>query len=84
MNLSASPNPVQENVNINFTLDKISNVDINIYDSVGKLVHQFNRGAMNGGTHNIPLNINELQNGFYIISIQTEYEQESIKIFKAN
>ena len=84
LNIAASPNPFQNEINIDFTLDQISTVDIKIYDSVGKLIHQFNNGKMNGGTHHIPLKINSLQNGFYIISIQTEYERESIKVFKAN
>ena len=80
VNLSASPNPFQNNIELEFTLDKISNVDVYLYDSIGRLLRSFPQGKRNGGTQTIQLEINDLNKGIYIISLQTEDEVQSVKL----
>lgn len=80
LNLTASPNPFQNKINLEFTLDKISNVDIYLYDSLGKLIQVFPKGNKNAGTQSTELIINDLSKGIYIISLQTEESVESVKV----
>jgi len=78
--LTASPNPFQNNLNLEYTLDKISMVDIYLYDSLGRLVQAFPQGKKNGGRQSIQLNIRNLDKGIYIISLQTEEGVQSVKL----
>lgn len=79
-NLTASPNPFQNIIKLDFTLDKISTVDIYLYDSLGRLIQSFPKGIKNGGTQSTGLEIKDLDKGIYIISLQTEEDVQSIKI----
>ncbi len=80
LNLTASPNPFQNNIDLAFTLEKISTVDIHLYDSLGRLIQSFPQGKRNGGTQSIQLTIKDLNKGIYIISLQTEEGVQSVKI----
>lgn len=78
--LKASPNPFQNKVILEFTLDKISTVDVLLYDNLGHLIQSFPQGKKNGGKQSIELNINTLSKGIYVISLQTENQVQSIKL----
>ena len=78
--MTASPNPFQNNIEIKFTLDKISTVDIYLYDSLGRLIQSFPKGKKNGGTQSTQLIIKDLEKGIYIIPLQTDEGIESIKV----
>ena len=67
---------------VSFNLDKISEVNIRLFDSLGKLINSYPIGKRNGGTQSIPLIINDLPQGIYFLSLQTEDEQATIKIIK--
>jgi len=80
INLSASPNPFQNNLKLDFTLEKISTVEIHLYDSLGRLIQSFPKQIKNAGTQSIELMIRNLHKGIYIISLQTEDHIQSIKL----
>jgi hypothetical protein len=80
LNLSASPNPFQNNIELEFTLEKISTVEIHLYDNLGRLLQSFPKEIKNAGTQSTALEIRNLNKGIYIISLQTEDGIESVKV----
>ncbi|MCF8228589.1 MAG: DUF4397 domain-containing protein [Bacteroidales bacterium] len=64
------PNPASELVNINFRLTKDSEVNVFIYDLLGRLEKSASFGAAQKAVNNRSLNISDLENGMYILSIQ--------------
>jgi len=80
LNLTASPNPFQNKIKLEFTLEKISTVQIHLYDSLGRLIQSFSRSTKNAGTQSTELEIRNLNRGIYIISLQTDDHTQSIKL----
>lgn len=79
--VSIYPNPAKNVINLDFsTLANDSSTQINIYDIQGKLVKTKLRtnNAINS------IDISALQNGFYILKIQTENDTQLTKKFVIN
>lgn len=76
------PNPVSSISNIEYNLEKTENIDINLYDSNGKLVQNIIKNNLQfAGKQSIPCNINmELQNGVYLIAISNGKSNTTIKM----
>ncbi len=72
--ISIHPNPVTNNANIEFSLFKNSNVNIAVFDILGKNVMSIYNGEMSSGSQNIKMNANELNNGVYFVRIQMNNE----------
>ncbi len=68
--ISISPNPVVNTANIQFNLARKTNVDIAVFDILGKNVTNLHKGEMNNGPHNIVLDVNGLNKGVYFVKIQ--------------
>lgn len=79
--VSVYPNPTTENVNITYSLSKPANVDIRVYNMLGKTLGE---RQINGevGYQNINLNsvINFPESGFYFIDITVDNEKTTKKI----
>jgi len=82
--LNAFPNPIEENLQISFTLDQVSDINISLYNMTGQLLGSVNEGKRNGGLHTISLNISDLDlaKGIYLLTLETENFRETIKLFK--
>ncbi|MCD4744823.1 MAG: T9SS type A sorting domain-containing protein [Bacteroidales bacterium] len=63
------PNPVNNNANVSFSLETSTNVIINIYDLNGRIVKSINLNKKERGTHNIPLELNSLTRGTYLLQM---------------
>lgn len=82
LDLKVSPNPFESELKIDYTLDQISEVEVIIYDSVGKLIQSFNLGKKNAGKRSTSLTINNLHQGIYFLHLKTENEFQSIKLIR--
>lgn len=78
--ISISPNPVTNYANIEFNLSGRTNVNIAIFDILGKNVSNLYNGEMGDGAHNIPMNVSELNKGVYFVKIQMNNEVITKKI----
>ncbi len=67
-NISVSPNPASQQVAINYTLLQGANATINIANAHGQTVKTIAVKA-NTGSNIAVLNVNDLANGFYILSL---------------
>ncbi|MFT5903604.1 MAG: hypothetical protein ACI9O2_000458 [Flammeovirgaceae bacterium] len=74
-----SPNPAQDNVNLTYNATKEGQGLIQVFDAQGKLaldrVMTFSRGL-----NSVSLNLNELENGIYIVEVLKGDSRESVRL----
>jgi hypothetical protein len=75
------PNPATDYTNIEYKLNKTSNVHIQIYDLSGRLVKEENLGTHNGVLKE-RINLNSLETGTYIIQMQAGNQTAVNKFIK--
>lgn len=77
--ISVFPNPTSDVLNIKFNIITNNNVVANIYNLLGEKVLSFN---IKTGTTNSSINISELKNGVYVLSIDDGQKITTKKISK--
>jgi len=82
--ISIHPNPVTNLANIEFNLNNNSNVNITIFDVLGKKVMDIHNGELSGGAHNIKLNSEYMQQGIYFVRLQMNNQIVTKKILISN
>ncbi|NCC72139.1 MAG: T9SS type A sorting domain-containing protein [Sphingobacteriia bacterium] len=75
--LTIYPNPFNDLTSIHFTLNKQSNVSVQIFDNTGKIVKQLTNNKLNTGEHSFTWNGtdnegNRQKSGFYYCTIQAD------------
>ncbi|MDA3839368.1 MAG: T9SS type A sorting domain-containing protein [Candidatus Delongbacteria bacterium] len=78
--LSNYPNPFNPTTTINFSLNKSSIMELNIYDMTGSLVDKLHNGFTNAGKHSYEFNGNNLSSGIYYAVLKTEEQQKISKM----
>jgi|GEM_PF-2733959 len=76
------PNPMRENATVRFNLKERSNVEIKLYDMVGKMVRQYNMPNLTPDQYEAPLSGENLPTGMYIVTVKAGNETETKKIIK--
>ena len=71
-NLEVYPNPVSNNVNIEFNLTEQTNVTVSITDLLGKTIASVVSEEMNAGNNQINYATSAIPNGVYLLKINTE------------
>ena len=79
-NISIHPNPVTATANIEFTIANNSDVNIAVFDILGKQITNLYNGEMSMGSQNITWDVNELNNGVYFVKIQMNNQVVTKKI----
>tara|TARA_Y100000589_G_scaffold130416_1_gene124081 strand:+ start:20999 stop:22429 length:1431 start_codon:yes stop_codon:yes gene_type:complete len=77
------PNPVSNNATLNVTSHISQNITVKMYDMTGKLVFNHSVGLQEG-QNQIPLSLQNLSKGIYMLMIKDENSQilKQIKVFK--
>lgn len=83
-NLKASPNPATNKISIDYTLDQLKNVSIDIFDILGKKVKSFSIEDKIIGKNNTTLDIEFLKDGIYFIQLNIGEQSETLKFEKIN
>ncbi|MBL7889616.1 MAG: DUF4397 domain-containing protein [Bacteroidia bacterium] len=78
--LNVYPNPVNDQLNLNMSLESNSVVAIEIYDVTGKLVLNNQLGTITSGNFVTQLNMSSLSTGMYNVSIVTENARKNIRV----
>ena len=78
--VEVSPNPASEYANVVVSLTKNDNVEINVYDAMGKLVIANNIGSQLTGYHTYKVNTSNLTSGMYLFTIKIGDSQTSKKV----
>jgi len=79
---NAYPNPFTENTMISFKNETAGNVTITLTDMQGKSVAVTTDAYMEKGTHRLELNASGLNNGTYLVRVQTVNGTELFRIVK--
>tara|TARA_R110000868_G_scaffold78231_1_gene223384 strand:- start:41 stop:1930 length:1890 start_codon:yes stop_codon:yes gene_type:complete len=74
------PNPNDGMVAIEFTIKEESNTELNVSDLVGRKVLEILNTKMPQGKYNYIVNLTNLDNGLYLISLKTDYNIQTSKI----
>lgn len=74
------PNPAAENTVLEFSLAAKSKVTISIHDITGKQVYETNLLEYASGSHKVNLNLSGLENGFYVVRINSANETKSTRV----
>ncbi|MCB0689627.1 MAG: T9SS type A sorting domain-containing protein [Saprospiraceae bacterium] len=69
----AYPNPVKSEVNLKFTINELSKVEVQVFDAAGSLIEEKSMGMMPQGDHELILNTSNYSNGTYLYRIKTTY-----------
>ncbi len=81
----AYPNPFTDHINIEYDLGRESNIEIMIYDHVGRLVKNLLSTKQESGRHSFNWNIGlnqELSAGLYFCVLQTPDMKKTLKIVR--
>ncbi|MGE5316779.1 MAG: CHRD domain-containing protein [Chloroflexota bacterium] len=68
-NISLYPNPVQSTLMLEFQLEKAANIEVRVFDLIGKEISSVFFGNKVAGSYRESLNASQLQNGLYIYSL---------------
>ncbi|MBK8552206.1 MAG: T9SS type A sorting domain-containing protein [Ignavibacteria bacterium] len=69
------PNPFNPSTTINFLIPEGGNVDLKLYDVLGKEVQTLVKGFYNSGSYNVNFNGSSLQSGVYIYALSFRGEK---------
>ena len=79
--LTLMPNPTTDIVNLKFSVESTSEVDIAIYTTAGKLILK-QRRAVNSGENYLQLDMQGLSDGLYMIEMSTDKGKRFGKVIK--
>lgn len=80
--LEVYPNPVAEQVNLNFNMERTESISIVINDLSGRAVTAASDHVLNAGVNHLTLNTNELSKGIYMLVISTTTGQKTVRLIK--
>lgn len=63
------PNPVSDILTVSFNLTKTSDVNIMVYDLLGKVVFEANKGVNQIGNKEFNLSLGDIDSGFYLLKL---------------
>ncbi len=65
------PNPVEKQAVIEVSMTEPSELNISVYNTIGKLVYQSGMESLNAGKHNFAFDRNGLEPGIYFVQVKT-------------
>jgi hypothetical protein len=68
------PNPASDNLTIDYSVSYNGNVNVVLYDMLGRAVYKENSTSKAKGSYKVYLNISNLAKGSYFVRIETEKE----------
>jgi hypothetical protein len=78
--LNVFPNPITTNLNIGWTQTETSDISVSLYNLQGQLVRNIALGNMEAGQQNFSINTDELNDGWYTLSIVSAKSVNTVKV----
>ncbi|MDE3234530.1 MAG: SEL1-like repeat protein [Bacteroidota bacterium] len=80
LKLSAYPNPSSKTLYAEFTLPKAYNVNVQLYTLSGLMIYNKLSGLLDAGTYSLPIPVENIAAGTYVLKIDCGKISQSIKI----
>ena len=80
--IKAYPNPIDEILNVSYSLKRNNDIRFSIYDFMGKIIINYYVPKQSIGTHNIEFNFNDISTGIYFLMVDFGFKKETIKLIK--
>jgi len=74
------PNPAQDQMNLNITLEDRSDITLQWYNLQGQLIQSRQMGNLDAGQHSLTSDISNLSNGWYTLAIISDQGVSSAKV----
>ncbi|MEL6611479.1 MAG: T9SS type A sorting domain-containing protein [Bacteroidota bacterium] len=71
LDLDAYPNPVVSSATLRFTLPEAGDIDLRVYDLLGRVVTEVASGTHEAGAHTAQFDASALPSGVYLVRLQT-------------
>lgn len=78
----AFPNPAVESTTLEIQAPEKERMDINLYDTSGKLIREVHSGKISRGTFRQFIDLNDLTPGLYLVIIQSKDFKETVRVVK--
>lgn len=78
--LTAYPNPFESNTTVTFNLENNIDVNLELYDMIGKKVMNIAKGNLSSGQHSYTINGNELASGVYFVKMKAGNREQVMKV----
>jgi hypothetical protein len=82
VNITVSPNPTSQNLNLSYSTISESQLNINVYDISGKEVMVSNNVQNYVGQHQLELETEKLDAGIYFVNVSNGISSKKIKFIK--
>ncbi|MCB0736170.1 MAG: VCBS repeat-containing protein [Bacteroidetes bacterium] len=76
------PNPFEQHLQVLLQLNKSSNVQVQVFDISGQVVHRQQLGQLSKGFHQRSLGVSHLKSGMYLLQITTNSGVQILKLEK--
>ncbi len=80
LNIIAYPNPAKDDLKLDFTLADAQHVSMQIVNLLGETVSSADYGQVGAGSHRYDISTATLQAGIYMLNLQTDKGQKTIKL----
>ena len=80
--MTTYPNPTDDNITVQFTVEKEGNVWLSLYDLGGREIKTIVQNDLNPGEHRYSTNVGYLPSGTYIVTLKKGTETQSNKIIR--
>jgi hypothetical protein len=78
---TAYPNPASNSLQVNYKLEKASNVEVTLINTTGKEYILKENQFMQAGAHSNTISIDQFDNGIYLLQVKTTNQSSNQKIF---
>ncbi|MEL6615284.1 MAG: SMP-30/gluconolactonase/LRE family protein [Bacteroidota bacterium] len=75
-----SPNPATGEARMEYRLGAPAEVDVALYDSLGRRIRTVVQGLQSSGTHQVGIDVSDLASGVYVVSVAVEGRLESRRL----
>lgn len=76
------PNPVNRQATINFGLSTAANIELEVHNAIGQLMYVEDKGRMIAGQQEIQMDMSDLQNGLYFLTIKGDGKEHISRFVK--
>jgi hypothetical protein len=80
--LNLTPNPVSNNLQVHYKVEKNATIQIQIFSQYGNILQQFNPNTSVGGNRHISINVNSYPSGLYFVRLVDGAAIETKQFYK--